>query len=161
MASVTIESGVTLDTTFYLDEVYSNMFFGVVYDSDGNRLDGVTVTANMNDNYDYTELSTVTADGGSYQLVVPDGNFSLSAALTGYQVAWANDVSIENDDQELDFTLEPVESFDGAVMGTVYFFGNLSGTAMISVWNDVYSAETTTADNGSYYLDLVLSLIHI
>jgi hypothetical protein len=40
-------------------------------------------------------------------------------------------------------------------MGTVYFFGNLSGSAMISMWNDVYSAETTTADNGSYYLDLV------
>ena len=151
-ANVTIESGVTLDITFYLDEVYSNIFFGVVYDSDGNRLDGATVTASMDD---YTELSTVTADGGSYQLIVPDGNFSLSAALTGYQVAWANDVFIENDDQELDFTLETVESFDGAVMGTVYFFGNLSGSAMISVWNDVYSAETTTADNGSYYLGLV------
>mgnify|MGYP003319263154 FL=1 len=51
-ASVTIESGVTLETTFYLDEVYSNMFFGVAYDSDGNRLDGVTVTANMNEDYD-------------------------------------------------------------------------------------------------------------
>ena len=30
LASVTIESGVPLDTTFYLDEVYSNMIFGVV-----------------------------------------------------------------------------------------------------------------------------------
>ena len=81
--------------------------------------------------------------------------FNISASYTGYQVSWVNDVAIDNDEQELDFTLEPVDAFDGAVMGTVYFFGNLSGTATIHVWNDTYSAETVSAENGSYYLDLL------
>ena len=40
-------------------------------------------------------------------------------------------------------------------MGSVYFFGNLSGTATINVYNDNYSAETVTADNGTFYLDLI------
>ena len=134
-ASVYIESGASLDTVFYLDEVYSNMFYGIVYSSDGERLDGVTVTAHFSDYYDYTELSTITSDGGSYQLIVPEGVFKISVSYTGYQVAWVNDVAIDNVDQELDFTLDPVEAFDGAVLGTVYFFGNLSGTATINVWN--------------------------
>ena len=137
-ASISIESGSMIDTIFYLDEVYSNMVFGVVYDSDGSRLGGVTITANMGGYYDYTDLSTVTEDDGSYQLILPDGTFDISASLTGYQIFWVNDFFINNDEQELDFTLEAVESFDGAVMGVVYFFGNLSGTATINIWNDIY-----------------------
>ena len=40
-------------------------------------------------------------------------------------------------------------------MGSVYFFGNLSGSATINLWNDSYNAETVTAENGTYYLDLI------
>ena len=152
---VYIEQGNSLDTVFYLDEAYSNMLFGTVYDSDGNSLEGATVTANIGGYYEYSELATVTAVDGSYELTVPNGNFDLSASLTGFTIAAITDVSIENNDQEINFTLEAVEAFDGAVAGTVYFFGNLSGEATINIWNEIYSAETVTDDNGSYHLDLI------
>ena len=155
LASIYIEQGNSLDTVFYLDEAYSNMLFGTVYGSDGNSLEGATVTANIGGYYEYSELATVTAVDGSYELTVPNGNFDLSASLTGFTIATVTDVSIENNDQEINFTLEAVEAFDGAVAGTVYFFGNLSGTATINIWNDIYNAETITNDNGSYHLDLL------
>ena len=154
-ASIHIEQGSLVDTLFFLEEAYSNRLFGAVYDSDGSSLEGATVTANIGGYYDYSELATVTAVDGSYELTVPNGNFDLSASLTGFTIATVTDVSIENNDQEINFTLEAVEAFDGAVIGTVYFFGNLSGTATINIWNEIYSAETVTDENGSYYLDLL------
>ena len=153
-ANIYIE-GNAVDTVFYLDEAYSNILSGTVYGSDGNSLEGATVTANIGGYYEYSELATVTAVDGSYELTVPNGNFDLSASLTGFSIAAVTDVSIENSDLEINFTLEAVEAFDGAVTGTVYFFGNLSGQATINIWNEIYSSEIVTDDNGSYYLDLI------
>ena len=39
-------------------------------------------------------------------------------------------------------------------MGSVYFFGNLSGSATINIFNDNYFAETVTAENGTFYVNL-------
>ena len=57
-----------VDTVFFLEEAYSNRLFGAVYDSDGSSLEGATVTANIGGYYDYSELATVTAVDGSYEL---------------------------------------------------------------------------------------------
>ena len=155
--SIHIEPGSDIDTVFYLDQSYTNMFTGIVSDPSGNGLGGVTVSANMGGYYDFNDISTfaITSDDGFYELIVPDGNFNLSASLTGYQVSWVYDINIENQVLETDFTLSPVSAFDGGVMGTVYFFGNLSGFTTINFYNDTYSAEVTTSENSSYYLDLV------
>ena len=40
-------------------------------------------------------------------------------------------------------------------MGSVYFFGNLSGSATINIFNDNYFAETVTAENGTFYVNLL------
>ena len=153
--SIYIQSSTQLDTLIYLEEVYSNTVYGVISDNEGTTVGGATVTAYYSDNDVPFEISTISDENGSYQVNLPDGVFNLSAALTSYQVSWINDVSVIDQDFELNFTLDQIVSFDGAIMGSVYFFGNLSGSATINLWNDSYNAETVTAENGTYYLDLI------
>ena len=153
--SIYIQSSTQLDTLIYLDEVYSNTVYGVISDNEGTAIGGATVTAYFSDNDVPLEISTISDENGSYLVNLPDGVFNLSAALTSYQVSWINDVSVIDQDLELNFTLDQIVSFDGAIMGSVYFFGNLSGSATINLWNDIYNAETVTAENGTYYLNLI------
>ena len=152
--SIYIQSSTQLDTLIYLEEVYSNTVYGVISDNEGTAVGGATVTAYFSDN-DVPLRFLLSDENGSYQVNLPDGVFNLSAALTSYQVSWINDVSVIDQDFELNFTLDQIVSFDGAIMGSVYFFGNLSGSATINLWNDSYNAETVTAENGTYYLDLI------
>ena len=152
---VYIYSGVAIDTTIYLDEEYSNTFYGIVMNEEEAPIEGAIVAAHFISDEGDSEISTLSDNNGSYQLTVPDGNFNLSVSMTGYQMSWINDLSIEGGDSEVNFTLNAIESFDGAVMGSVYFFGNLSGSATISVFNDNYFAETVTADNGTFYINLL------
>ncbi|MEL0338449.1 MAG: carboxypeptidase regulatory-like domain-containing protein, partial [bacterium] len=138
----------------YLDEQYSNTFYGIVSNGE-ESIEGAIVSAHLLTDSGDLEISTISGNDGAYQLTVPDGNFNLSVSMTGYQISWVNDVSIENGDLEVNFTLNSIESFDGALMGSVYFFGNLSGSATINIFNDNYFAETVTAENGTFYVNLI------
>ena len=153
--SVYIESGAYVDTTIYLDEVYSNLIYGIVTDDNGQAISNVIINAHFEIDSVQIEQSTVSAEDGSYILTVPNGLYRLSASLTGYQVSWMNDILIEDSEIEVNFTLNQVESFDGGLIGSVYFFGNLSGSATIIVYNDNYYAETISGNNGAFHLDLI------
>ena len=154
LIEVYIHSGETVDTLVYLDEQYSNTFYGIVSNGE-ESIEGAIVSAHLLTDSGDLEISTISGSDGAYQLTVPDGNFNLSVSMTGYQISWVNDVSIENGDLEVNFTLNSIESFDGALMGSVYFFGNLSGSATINIFNDNYFAETVTAENGTFYVNLL------
>ncbi|MDB2351522.1 hypothetical protein N9W06_04460, partial [Candidatus Marinimicrobia bacterium] len=155
LESIYVQSGSQLDTVIYLDEIYSNIFYGIVRDNNGNLIDGAMITAHFEVDNISSEISTISNTDGSYQLIVPDGTFDLAVSRTGYQISWIYDVSILESNIEQDFTLDQIGSFDGALMGSVYFFGNLSGTATINIWNDTYFAEAVTAENGTFYIDLI------
>jgi len=155
LESFYVHSGSQLDTVIYLDEIYSNIFYGIVRDNNGNLIDGAIITAHFEVDNISSEISTISNTDGSYQLIVPDGTFDLAVSRTGYQISWIYDVSILESNIEQDFTLDQIGSFDGALMGSVYFFGNLSGTATINIWNDAYFAEAVTAENGTFYIDLI------
>lgn len=150
-----IESGAHVDTTIYLDQVYSNLIYGIVTDNNGQAINNVIINAQFEIDSVQIEQSAVSAEDGSYILTVPNGLYRLSASLTGYQVSWVNDILIEDSEIEVNFTLNQIESFDGGLIGSVYFFGNLSGSATIIVYNDIYYAETISGDNGAFYLDLI------
>ena len=94
--SVYIESGAYVDTTIYLDEVYSNLIYGIVTDNNGQAISNVIVNAHFEIDSVQIEQSTVSAEDGSYILTVPNGLYRLSASLTGYQVSWINDILIED-----------------------------------------------------------------
>ena len=155
LESIYVHAGAQLDTVIYLDETYSNIFYGIVRDNNGNLIDGAIITAHFEVDNISSEISTISNADGSYQLIVPDGTFDLAVSRTGYQISWIYDVSILESNIEQDFTLDQIGSFDGALMGSVHFFGNLSGTATINIWNDTYFAEAVTAENGTFYIDLI------
>ena len=115
LIEVYIHSGETLDTLVYLDEQYSNTFYGIVSNGEAS-IEGAIVSAHLLTDSGDLEISTISGNDGGYQLTVPDGNFNLSVSMTGYQISWVNDISIENGDLEVNFTLNNIESFDGALM---------------------------------------------
>ena len=77
-----IESGAYVDTTIYLDEVYSNLIYGIVTDNNGQAISNVIVNAHFEIDSVQIEQSTVSAEDGSYILTVPNGLYRLSASLT-------------------------------------------------------------------------------
>ena len=137
----------------------TNQWFNVqghVTDADNNPMYDVQVElissstdSNGWSDYAYTDMD------GYYDLEVPYGVYDFNAYAPGYLTNWVYGVEVF-DYTTLDFTLEMIDEFDGAVSGVINFYGEMpEGDAYVWVHTDVYQTYTYANEDGFFYVDLV------
>lgn len=157
------------DVVFFIYIDYY-MISGYVYDDMGQPLADATLdisSAMMGDDgsrdHDggwYTFTSTDSE--GYYLTTVPEGVYDISVISDGFfnETAYGVDVSA---DVVIDFTLSPIGGFTGSVQGVVSYVGEYDPDepAFINVWNDTYSVNTYSNDDGFYSIDLIDGVYNI
>ena len=137
----------------------TNQWFNVqghVTDADNNPMYDVQVElissstdSNGWSDYAYTDMD------GYYDLEVPYGVYDFNAYAPGHLTNWVYGVEVF-DYTTLDFTLEMIDEFDGAVSGVINFYGEMpEGEAYVWVHTDVYQTYTYANEDGFFYVDLV------
>ncbi|QSW84759.1 carboxypeptidase regulatory-like domain-containing protein [Natrinema longum] len=145
--TVTVVSGETtiLDITVDEEDVEPSVgtVAGTITDAAGEPIVNATVTAEG--------LETTTADDGSYELELEPGNHTVTISAEGYQNV-SEVVTVEADETNtVDVTLEKLEPTVGTLAGTVT---DADGEAIANATVTVGDEQTTTADDGSYALEL-------
>ncbi|PCR90931.1 carboxypeptidase regulatory-like domain-containing protein [Natrinema ejinorense] len=145
--TVTVVSGETtvLDITVDEEDVEPPVgtVAGTITDAAGEPVANATVTAEGQE--------TTTADDGSYELELEPGNHTVTISAEGYQNV-SEVVTVEADETNtVDVTLEELEPTVGTIDGTVT---DADGEPIANATVTVGDEQTTTADDGSYTLEL-------
>ena len=126
---------------------------GYIYDQNDQpvadaSIDFSGVNGTIGYDYDYTDTT------GFYSIVVPEGCMIYVNGPNHYtHVVREFDVF----DMTMNFTINQIGVFDGAVQGVVTFTGENApdGPAYIDVWNDSYGFAVNANDDGFYSIDLI------
>jgi len=145
----------SLQLDFYLDQAPESGIYGFVENTNGERLSGVNIYPELDGNEFFW---AATDDSGYYHVVLPTGPYFISTGINDYYVSSVSDIEIVDQEMmEINFTLEPIESFDGGAAGIVYSgIGETASGVRINFWNtSLYDAIVHSDENGAYAIDLV------
>lgn len=144
---------------FYLHPEWEANISGVVMDVNGERLSGARIEARNLDGDGWSQ-STFTDSMGMFEFNLPSGNYDVAAGAEGYLRSWQYGVEVYDEGTWLDFTLSPVENFDGSLNGFVGLSGGDENQwRSIAVMNDQYEVFRLSED-GHYEMPLVNGVYH-
>ena len=134
---------------------------GYVYDQNDQPVADADVDfagTEGNNWYDYTTTDT----SGYYSISVLEGMYDILVFGPNHytHIIYGVDIS---EDMTMNFTINQIGVFDGAVQGVVTFTGESApdGPAHIDVWNDSYGAGVHANDDGFYSIDLIDGVYNI
>ena len=128
---------------------------GYIYDQNDQpvadaSIDFSGVNGTIGYDYDFTDTT------GFYSIVVPEGMYDIYVNGPDHYTHVVREFDVF-EDMTMNFTINQIGVFDGAVQGVVTFTGYNApnGPAYIDVWNDSYGAGVNANDDGFYSIDLI------
>ena len=159
--TVEVQANETTIIDFWLNRVEEDMtqLYGQVTNLDGELLEMVKIVAHrLSGGY----LTTFTNGEGYYEMDLPENGYNFSVRREGYWVTWSDSIYVSGDEMELNWTVEPVEQFDGAWEGNINLVGEYEPESIyLSIYNPTYEVgrilegpgfQNVPLVNGSYHL---------
>jgi hypothetical protein len=158
--TVEVQANETTIIDFWLNwEQDMTHIYGQVTNVVGEQLEMVKIVAHRLSGGHH---NTFTNGEGYYDMDLPEDGYNFSVRREGYWVTWSDSIYVSGDEMELNWTMEPVDQFDGAWEGNINLEGEYEPESIyLSIYNPTYEVvrilegpgfQNVPLVNGSYSL---------